>query len=254
MRGFLSWVLGILVGLSGFPVPARGEDPPKTETTKKAGETYQEIVAEFEKAMQEFYTAHRAAKTDEERKRVSEKHPRAEQYAPRFLALAERAPRDPAAIDCLLWVATRCWTGEEREKAIRILVEDHIGSEKLEQVCQALYYTRSASSEKYLRTILEKSPHASVQGQACLRLAQQLKDSRPAESEKLLGQVVEKYGEIAGGRRTLGDQARGELFEIRNLAIGKVAPEIEGEDLQGEKFKLSDYRGKVVVLDFWGNW
>lgn len=38
------------------------------------------------------------------------------------------------------------------------------------------------------------------------------------------------------------------------LAIGQVAPEIEGPDIDGVKFKLSDYRGKVVVLDFWGDW
>lgn len=35
---------------------------------------------------------------------------------------------------------------------------------------------------------------------------------------------------------------------------GKPAPEIEGEDLDGHPFKLSDYRGKVVLLDFWGDW
>ncbi len=39
-----------------------------------------------------------------------------------------------------------------------------------------------------------------------------------------------------------------------DLAIGKPAPEISGEDVDGVKFKLSDYRGKVVVLDFWGDW
>ncbi len=38
------------------------------------------------------------------------------------------------------------------------------------------------------------------------------------------------------------------------LAIGKVAPDIVGEDTDGKAFKLSDYRGKVVVLDFWGHW
>jgi hypothetical protein len=33
-----------------------------------------------------------------------------------------------------------------------------------------------------------------------------------------------------------------------------VAPEIEGEDLSAEPRRLSDFRGKVVVLDFWGHW
>jgi hypothetical protein len=36
--------------------------------------------------------------------------------------------------------------------------------------------------------------------------------------------------------------------------IGQVAPEIQGTDADGKEFKLSDYRGKVVVLDFWGGW
>ncbi len=36
--------------------------------------------------------------------------------------------------------------------------------------------------------------------------------------------------------------------------VGQLAPEIEGEDIDGTRFKLSDYRGKIVVLDFWGDW
>ena len=36
--------------------------------------------------------------------------------------------------------------------------------------------------------------------------------------------------------------------------IGEEAPEIEGVDLEGVAFKLSDYRGKVVMLDFYGDW
>ncbi len=38
------------------------------------------------------------------------------------------------------------------------------------------------------------------------------------------------------------------------VAVGQPAPEITGEDVNGEPMKLSDYRGKVVMLDFWGNW
>ena len=40
----------------------------------------------------------------------------------------------------------------------------------------------------------------------------------------------------------------------KSLAIGQVAPDISGVDVDGRKFKLSDYRGKVVILDFWGDW
>jgi thiol-disulfide isomerase/thioredoxin len=38
------------------------------------------------------------------------------------------------------------------------------------------------------------------------------------------------------------------------LAVGKLAPEIGGADLDGHKFQLSEYRGKVVVLIFCGHW
>jgi hypothetical protein len=42
--------------------------------------------------------------------------------------------------------------------------------------------------------------------------------------------------------------------QVAQRGIGKPAPEITGEDIDGKPLKLSDYRGKVVVLDFWGNW
>lgn len=45
---------------------------------------------------------------------------------------------------------------------------------------------------------------------------------------------------------------------IRNPAlaprIGREVPEIDGQDMSGQRFKLSDFRGKVVVVDFWGFW
>ena len=35
------------------------------------------------------------------------------------------------------------------------------------------------------------------------------------------------------------------------LREGRPAPEIEGVDADGRTFRLSDYRGKVVLLHFW---
>ena len=57
-----------------------------------------------------------------------------------------------------------------------------------------------------------------------------------------------------GGASTIGEAAELKLFLLKNLLVGKIAPDIKGVDLEGKKFKLSDYRGKVILLDFWAHW
>ena len=79
-------------------------------------------------------------------------------------------------------------------------------------------------------------------------------DKLNARIEGLYQSIVDNYGDVAMGNRTMGKMAEGALFEMRYLSIGKVAPDIEGKDFDEVAFKLSDYRGKVVVLDFWGDW
>jgi hypothetical protein len=36
--------------------------------------------------------------------------------------------------------------------------------------------------------------------------------------------------------------------------VGKLAPPTQGADADGAVLRLSDSLGKVVMLDFWGNW
>ncbi len=79
-------------------------------------------------------------------------------------------------------------------------------------------------------------------------------DQLNARIENLYQSIVDNYADVAMGNRTMGKLAEGALFEMRFLSVGKVAPDIEGEDFDKVAFKLSDYRGKVVVLDFWGDW
>jgi peroxiredoxin len=41
---------------------------------------------------------------------------------------------------------------------------------------------------------------------------------------------------------------------MRHLAVGKEAADIDGKDQDGKQFKLSHYRGKVVLLYFWSEY
>ncbi|MHB1425168.1 MAG: TlpA family protein disulfide reductase [Gemmataceae bacterium] len=71
------------------------------------------------------------------------------------------------------------------------------------------------------------------------------------EVEALFERIVKDFADVSDARGgNLGDMAKRKLSTL----VGKPAPEIEAEDIDGKKFKLSDYRGKVVLLDFWGNW
>ena len=38
------------------------------------------------------------------------------------------------------------------------------------------------------------------------------------------------------------------------LEVGNVAPEITGKDVNAKAMKLSDFRNKIVVIDFFGDW
>ena len=77
------------------------------------------------------------------------------------------------------------------------------------------------------------------------------------EAETLFTRAANEYSDVEipvtyfGSGGTVGEKARADLFKIRNLAVGREAPDIEGEDQDGKRFKLSDYRGKVVLLDIW---
>jgi thiol-disulfide isomerase/thioredoxin len=63
-----------------------------------------------------------------------------------------------------------------------------------------------------------------------------------------------QLAELVARTRTLAEIALDRLDDIRNLVAGKPAPEIDGVDFNGKPLKLSAYRGKVVVLAFWGSW
>ncbi len=265
------------------PVPAAQEDTPEDEV--------QALKDEYDDAVDEYRELRRGAQSPEDLEAASQKYPSADDFAARFLAIAEKHPKGDAAADALVWVVERARSGEHGGKALDLLLQDHIERESLASICGGMQRDTTTTAEKTLRVLLGKSPHRSVQGMACFSLAKQLdsqadvavsltEDSEALanysrrmdeeeigrlskldvkaakkEIEALYARVSEDFADLPyRGELTLGDMAERNLFELRNLAIGKVAPDIEGEDIDGVAFKLSDYRGKVVVIDFWGNW
>jgi hypothetical protein len=260
---------GFVVLLLAWPAVADDDKPKDKDKPATSAEQYKALEKEFNDAMQAFQKAYGDAKTDEERQKiVQDKYPQPGKFASKFLALAEMYPKDAVAVDALVWIVANGYgmAGDKdnpRGKAVALLLRDHTENDKLGQVCRALVYSVDQESEKLLRAILEKSPHKDVQGQACLSLAQHLnnrarsiqgqeQDKLAKEAEELFERAAAKYGDVKTQfTGKVGDKAKSELFEIRHLAIGKEAPDIEGVDQDGKKFKLSDYKGKVVMLDFW---
>ncbi|MCI0682587.1 MAG: peroxiredoxin family protein [Gemmataceae bacterium] len=176
-------------------------------------------------------------------------------------------------------------------RAMAILRRDHLQSDKIGPICQRLNAGFRSEHEAFLRAVLEHSPHQDVRALACLSLGQFLHNrlqrldeikERPEVARahvKVFGQAfvaslqrqdraaiareIEALFEQAAGKYraakipyagTVGARAQAELFEFRHLLVGKQAPDIAGQDQDGRRFKLSDYRGKVVLLDFWNRY
>jgi len=96
----------------------------------------------------------------------------------------------------------------------------------------------------YEDRLLKLEPEA-VERQAALfyeRVDKQFGDLPATDRDRML----------PGHPTTLGAAAQFYLHELKYLGIGRQAPEIHGVDLDGNPFKLSDYRGRVVALYFCG--
>ncbi len=76
------------------------------------------------------------------------------------------------------------------------------------------------------------------------------------EAATLFEKVKADYGDVTyvdgvtPTGETLATAADRELADIHTLAIGLAAPEIVGKDVEGKPMALSEFRGKVVILDF----
>jgi peroxiredoxin len=189
-------------------------------------------------------------------------------------------PIDPASEEAAL-----------RGKALAALAKDHADDDKVGSLCTRLVQSIDEATETFLRAVRDKAKKKPVKARACASLAVNLRhrarlipvlaksaegreayeaafgkttitalleqDAKKlrAESEKLFEEVAEKYGDLPHPTHgKLGAFAKRNLLAMRApVGPGRVAPPITGEDLNGKKLTLAEFKGNVVLLDFWGD-
>jgi hypothetical protein len=265
--------LGLLLAASPAIAQSKskqsGKKPPTASANPKpltvtANDPVSKIAEAYRKDQNAFFQA--APKDEKAQQKYFEKYgdiPK--RYLPLFKQAAAKHKGTEQGIEALLQImeiAPAAGDQAALKSSLKELnSEAYLGSTKMEQAAQQVMYLYLPDAknlrDEFLKKLIEKSPHKNVQAAAMFVLASSVIENRGMAGDsvsrddamKMLRELTEKYAETRYGKR-----AGGYIFEAENLQIGMTAPDIEGEDENGAKFKLSDYRGKVVVLDFWGFW
>ena len=144
-------------------------------------------------------------------------------------------------------------------ETIRKAVETyHLNSPKLAPMCMAMVTAKDPRALATLEKIEEKHPDKKIQGVAALAAAMVLKsygDDASIMQKRIsyLRKAIIQSVDVDLGGVSVGKLAEDELYVITNLSKGRIAPDLVGTDTGGRPIKLSDYKGKVVMLVFWNS-
>ena len=211
-------------------------------------------------------------------------------FVEKFLHLAAEQPNTTASLEALNWVIKRFESGNYADRALILLAKHHAAARELDEVFIYIGNNPSLQVGMFYRQVITANKNPAILGKAHFRLGiylmRQLEISRevqakPEAREKydlfygkdltayLLAMnhtqnrnealqhfvvIQQKYASVKTFQGQLGPLANIQEFKLAHLSVGGVAPEITGKDVFGKPLKLSDFRGKIVLLDFWGDW
>jgi peroxiredoxin len=146
----------------------------------------------------------------------------------------------------------------EIDAVLKAIETRHLKSPNLVPVCMALTGIRDPRSLNLLEKIQTSHPDTKTQGVAALAAAMILKslgDDPELMRKRLtyLRKAIIDSSDIDLGGITVAKLAEDELYIIRYLTKGRVAPELSGIDSASRPLKLSDFKGRIVLLLFWNS-
>jgi hypothetical protein len=203
-----------------------------------------------------------------------ERYDKAADFRDRYEALAEEYWGTEAALDAKIWLMSEMpELDDEDAKAATIgemtdaILEEYAKSPHLGRLADHLDLYTEEQADRYFRNLRENSPHAPVRAAAIFYPAREkfnlLRRGRledvPENREAVeadLQLLIDEYGDIPLAGKSYGVAADAVLnpYAPERLAIGQLAPEIVGITADGEEILLSQFKGKVTVFYFWGDW
>lgn len=181
----------------------------------------------------------------------------------RIIQLAKDNPQAEGIQKGLLWAMKKTlspksqWSLGQRKEITNLFLTHY--KDDAAMLDLTLYYAKPVPGGQEaidaLRKISEKATDQKIAFEATYYVANRLMQNAATKQEGLTAMknlaATPKLKDIAPNILT---QAKGEILEAQQLQVGNVAPDIVGTDQEGKEFKLSDYRGKVVLLHFWAMW
>jgi len=218
---------------------------------------YKQVIKTWQQQAQEAAKAAETAKPDGAPVPAMAMRPDFTALRAKHLAAAKEFPGDDAV--GLLMPAMNMGEKPEQVREVIDLLLLHLDSDKLGQLGMVLGYLDEMVDADYAKEVFGKiqkhGKNVSLLGWMAFHSSEKTLRAEPAKSEAFLAAkaavaaAVEKSGD-----KMLRRQFDSLIAEVETFGIGMIAPEIAGLDLDGVAFKLSDYKGKVVFLDFWGDW
>ncbi|MDB5347928.1 MAG: thiol-disulfide isomerase-like thioredoxin [Schlesneria sp.] len=173
----------------------------------------------------------------------------------------ERQAEDAIRL-CVLVLATS--TGETssgREYVDELFDEAALDPKLIPPSMRVIYSLQpmqySDSVAHYLRSVLKSDIKSEVKATAGVVLVSIMAVSGNPGLEAETMELAKSVRDESGMEHFQGSsviEILNPIIDGRNFEVGSLAAEIEGKDADGKEFKLSEYRGNVVVLDFWADW